>query len=203
VIVHHPSDPTVLAYAAGTLPEALAIVVGTHLGLCPVCRRTRDALEAIGGVLLDDLPPAALSDNALDRVLARVDEPVSVLPPVLNPDLPPPLNCILFGRWWPIGLGARWRPFRAEGGAWGGLILAQAGRALPRHGHEGLELTCVLSGAIADGTGVYAAGDLSEPEGDHDQPPVVVGSGPCLCVIASEGVRLRGVLGWTQRMMGR
>ena len=91
------------------------------------------------------------------------------------PGLPPPLDRVPLGRWWPIGIGARWRPLQAEGAAWGGLILVQPGRALPRHGHEGLELTCVLKGAFADGSGLYGPGDLSEPQEDHDQPPVADG----------------------------
>jgi hypothetical protein len=30
----------------------------------------------------------------------------------------------------------------------------------------------------------------------------VIGAEPCLCVIASEGMRLRGLLGWAQRLIG-
>ena len=202
MISHHPSETTLLAYAAGTLPEALAIVAATHISGCPVCRHGLGALEAAGGVLLDSLPPAALSADALDRLLARTDEPAPAPPPLLNAGLPPPLDRIPLGRWWPIGIGARWRPLQAAGAAWGGLVLVQPGRALPRHGHEGLELTCVLKGAFSDATGLYGPGDLSEPQQDHDLPPVAEDGEPCLCVIASEGMRLRGLLGWGQRIVG-
>nr|WP_294512229.1 ChrR family anti-sigma-E factor [uncultured Rhodopila sp.] len=202
MISHHPSETTLLAYAAGSLPEALAIVAATHIGGCSACRHRLEGLEAVGGVLLDALPPSALSDDALDRLLARADEPAPALPPVVNAGLPPPLDRVPLGRWWPIGVGARWRPVQAEGAAWGGLILVQPGRALPRHGHDGLELTCVLKGAFSDGSGRYGPGDLSEPQADHDHPPVAAAGEPCLCVIASEGMRLRGLLGWGQRMFG-
>jgi putative transcriptional regulator len=202
MITRHPSDVSLLAYAAGTLPEALAIVVATHVGRCACCRRTLAACEAVGGVLLDELPPASLSDHALGSVLARMDEPVAAVPPVLNPDLPAPLDRIALGRWFPIGVGLRWRWLRTEGAAWAGLLLAQPGRALPRHSHDGRELTCVLSGAFADGYGVYRVGDVAEPDGEHDPPPAVVGAEPCLCVLASEGMQLRGPLGLAQRMLG-
>jgi putative transcriptional regulator len=203
MINHHLGESTLLAYAAGTLPEALAIVAATHVGFCPECRATLATLEATGGIMLDELPPVPLSGDALDRLLARFGEPAAVPPPVLNPGLPPPLNRVGLGGWWPVGVGVRWRPLRVGGSAWGGLILAQPGRSLPRHGHDGLELTCVVSGAFADGDGLFNPGDLSEPDGDHDQPPAVVGEVPCLCVIASEGMRLRGLLGWAQRMIGQ
>lgn len=202
MITRHPSDGCLLAYAAGTLPEALAIVVATHAGRCACCRRTLLACEATGGALLEALPPAPLSDHALETVLARIGEPVAGVPPVLNPDLPAPLDRIALGRWWPIGPGIRWRWLRTEGAAWAGLILAQPGRSLPPHAHDGRELTCVLSGAFADGEGVYQAGDVAEPDGDHDPPPAVVGEAPCLWVLASEGMRLRGALGVAQRMLG-
>ena len=203
MIRHHPSEATLVAYAAGTLPEALAIVVATHLGECVACRRSLVILEAAGGALLDALPPVPLAADALGRLLSRVDEPTSAPPPILNPGLPAPLDRVALGRWWWIGRGMRWRALRASGAAWGGLILVQPGRALPRHGHAGLELTCVLSGSFADGAGQYEAGDLAESGADHDEPPLATGTQPCLCVIASEGMRLRGLLGLAQRMIGQ
>ena len=203
MIRHHPSETTLAAYAAGSLPEALAMVTATHLMHCPACQATLATLEATGGALLDELAPAALAGDALERVLARTSELPPTPPPILNLDLPAPLNRVPLGRWWPIGIGIRYRPLHANGNAWGGLLMAQPGRALPRHGHKGLELTCILSGSFADGSGTYLPGDLSEPITDHDQPPIVIGSQPCLCIIASEGMRLRGLLGFAQRVIGQ
>ena len=202
MIRHHPSETTLAAYAAGTLPEALAIVTATHLGHCSLCQTILATLEATGGALLDELTPVPLSGDALDRLLTRTGEPAPAPPPILNPELPAPLNRVALGRWWPVGFGIRYRPLHTAGAAWGGLLMAQPGRALPRHGHKGLELTCILSGSFADGSGEYHVGDLSEPATDHDQPPVVIGAEPCLCIIASEGMRLRGLLGFAQRLIG-
>jgi putative transcriptional regulator len=203
LISHHPGETTIAAYATGSLPEALAIVAATHIAQCPACQRSLSALEATGGALLDDLPPVPLSGDALDRLMARADEPPKATPPILNPTLPAPLNRVAFGRWWPIGVGIRYRPLRGAGAAWGGLILAKPGRSLLRHGHVGRELTCILSGSFADGAGEYVTGDVAEPVTDHDHPPLVIGTDPCLCIIASEGIRLRGLFGMVQRMMGQ
>ncbi|WP_158931792.1 ChrR family anti-sigma-E factor [Acidisphaera sp. S103] len=203
MIHHHPTETTLAAYAAGTLPEALAIVTATHIGRCVACRRSLETLEATGGALLEGMAPVAMAGDAWDRLLVRADEPAPQPPRILNPELPAPLSRVTFGRWWPIGFGMRYRPLRAAGAAWGGLLLASPNRSLPSHGHAGRELTCILSGSFADGTGVYEAGDLSEPVTDHDQPPVVIGTEPCLCIIASEGMRLRGLLGLVQRMIGQ
>ena len=100
MIRHHPSEATLVAYAAGTLAEALAVVVATHIGGCAACRRSVLILEAAGGALLDALPPVPLGDDALNRLLSRVDEPAPAPPPILNPALPAPLNRVALGRWW-------------------------------------------------------------------------------------------------------
>jgi putative transcriptional regulator len=204
MIRHHPTEATLLAYAAGTLPEALGLVLATHLTHCPDCRDAVRTAEAAGGALLDSLPPAPMAVDAgvVDQVLARADLPGPLPPPVLNPDLAPPLNRVQLGRWWPISGGVRWRPLHVGGRAWGGLLLAQPGRRLPSHGHEGLELTCLLAGAFADGGEEYGAGDIAEPEADHDTPPVAIGGEPCVCIVASEGLRFRGLLGVAQRLGG-
>ena len=202
MIQHHPTEQTLLAYATGALPEALAIVAATHLVQCRLCQRALGTLEATGGILLDELEPVPLSGDALDRLLDRADEPAPPPPPILHPELPAPLNRVALGRWWPVGIGVRYRPLQTAGAAWGGLILAQPGRSLPKHGHEGRELTCILSGSFTDGSGQYTVGDLSEPVTDHDVPPTVIGREPCLCIIASEGMRLRGLLGRVQRLIG-
>ena len=204
MIRHHPSESTLLAYATGSLPEALGLVLATHLAHCSACRDAAADLDSVGGALLDGLEPAqyAFDPDALDRLLARADQPAEPDPPVLHPDLGAPLNRVKMGRWWPISRGVRWRSLQVSGTAWGGLIHAEPGRTLPAHAHQGLELTCLLSGAFRDDGQDYHAGDIAEPAGDHDHPPVAIGSDPCLCVIASEGMRLRGLLGVAQRLAG-
>jgi putative transcriptional regulator len=200
---HHPSEATLARYAAGTLAEALALVVATHLGQCRACQGALATFEATAGALLDVIDPVPLTAGALQRVLERTGEPAPSLSPILHPELPSPLNRVRFGRWWPIGPGMRYRPLQSGGSAWGGLVLAQPNRSLPRHGHAGLELTCVLSGAFTDASGRFDPGDLCEPDTDHDIPPTAVGPDPCLCVIASEGMHLRGLFGWLQRLAGK
>ena len=75
MINHHPSEATLAAYAAGTLPGALALVAATHLGRCGACRGSLATLEATGGALLAELAPVPLSVDALDQLLTRLDDP--------------------------------------------------------------------------------------------------------------------------------
>jgi putative transcriptional regulator len=201
VIHHHLSRATLAAYATGALPEALSLVAATHIHHCEACCQQVRTAEGSGGALIEAQVPATLSEDALERMLARLDEPVAPPPPVLNPDLPPPLNRVRFGRSRPIGFGFRWRPLYTTGSAWGGLLLVQPGRTLPRHGHVGLELTYVLRGTFSDSARIFEAGDIAEQLGEHPAPLRVVSPQACLCLLATRGLRLRGWLGRVQRML--
>jgi len=199
---HHPSEATLAAYAGGALPEAMGIVVATHLFGCPACRNFAAMSEAVGGALLDDLPPSAMDDHALALVLARAERPVApAVPPHLDNGLPPPLNACTFGPWRRLGLGLRWRALASSGRIRAGLLEGAPGKTLPHHTHAGLELTCVIAGSFRDGDERYCAGDLAEIEGDHRHQPVIDGNVPCLCIIAADGVQFSGLLGFAQRLL--
>jgi predicted ChrR family anti-sigma factor len=72
-ITRHPTDETLLRYAAGTLPEGPALVVAVHLALCGICQRQIRTCETLGGALIESLPPATLSADALAATLAKLD----------------------------------------------------------------------------------------------------------------------------------
>jgi putative transcriptional regulator len=199
VIQHHPDDSTLLQYATGALPEALNVVLATHLTYCAVCRQAVAHLETIGGIILEEIEPEPMSNLPVQPSL------IDWQSPIVNHNLPAPLNRTPLGsHWWPIGVGLYWRRLRVAGSAWGGLIWGKPGAKLPRHRHVGLELTCVLEGSFTDSAAEYFAGDISDPEeGDHSDPPITItGSQPCLCALATEGMHLRGVLGFVQRTIG-
>ena len=60
-------------------------MLATHLALCPECRDAVARFESVGGALLEEIEPAALAPDALDCLLARLDEPV---PPSCVPRSP-------------------------------------------------------------------------------------------------------------------
>ena len=63
-IRHHADDATLMSYAAGSLPEALAAVLAAHLALCSRCRLEVAGLERIGAVLFDRIPPVPMLEPA-------------------------------------------------------------------------------------------------------------------------------------------
>jgi putative transcriptional regulator len=195
---HHPSDATLLAYAAGSLGEALSLVVASHLSFCKECRDAVAGGEMIGGGMLDAIAPDALAGAARDRVLALLGtaaEPPPPPAPAADPTVPVPL-----GRW--LGRDLASVPWRRLGpglhqfdllagrhphGANARLLRIAPGHSLPRHGHVGTELTLVLTGSYTDELGHFARGDVAETDDDITHQPVSDRGADCICVIATEG----------------
>lgn len=198
-MTRHPSEATLLAYVAGTLPAPHSIVIRTHLALCGDCRALVRQATELGGALLEDQAPAAMAGDALARTLARLGEPDRAPPPAR---VPVTVEDFATRRWWWIGPGIRLMPLirRDRADARLDLIRVAPGLAMPGHGHTGSELTCVLQGAFSDETGEYHAGDVAEGDEDLDHCPVAMPTGrDCVCLIATAG-RLRAH-GWLARLV--
>lgn len=202
---HNPSEERLLAYVAGTLSPPEAVVVATHLALRPASARWASRLQDIGGALLEEAPPADLSEGALARALARIDvdggEVVS--PPVANDmtDLPEPLRRYALGPWRWAGPGVRVREVHAPRDGDCRVILLEIGpgRKTPKHTHRGVELTCVIKGAYATETEAFGVGDFEEADEATLHQPRVTSEGPCLCVAALDGeIQLDG---WVGRLL--
>ena len=73
-IKHHLDEATLMSYAAGSMSQAMALVVACHLSMCTACRERAHEAEAIGGMLLDSLSPVQVTEDALAQVLACLDD---------------------------------------------------------------------------------------------------------------------------------
>jgi putative transcriptional regulator len=192
---HHPSDERLLDYASGAAPEPLALLVATHLALCPVCRRSARELETLGGVLLERAVPEPLAEGSLEQALARLDQPVgepaAAAAPAGDPSLPQPLrgylgdglDCLPWRRLGPI---AEVRLLPEFKGLTTRLLWVQAGAAVPAHTHAGSELTLVLRGAFSDAGGHFARGDVEEADGSVDHRPVADPGEDCICLAVTD-----------------
>ena len=84
---HHPDDSLLIEYAAGGLSEAKALLVATHLTLCPQCREAVRQGEVVGAALLQTSTYQVLAGDAreptdppLPRAARREAGPTSPLP---------------------------------------------------------------------------------------------------------------------------
>jgi putative transcriptional regulator len=206
MIQHHPSDENILAYANGSLSHTLALALGAHLDGCAQCCRTLSTAEAMGGAMLEAEAPAELDEQALSKLLTRLDAPIATppLPPPAALDIPLPANLrhqrIGARRWLAPGIWIR--PVlkdRSEGTRLY-LLGAAPGKALPRHRHSGVEMTQVLTGEFHDGGTRYGAGDFLEANDEVEHSLMVGANEECICVIASQGVP-RGLPGLLMRLL--
>ena len=200
-ILHMPSEETLLAYAAGELPAAHALVVETHLELCPRSRRFVTEIERLGGRLLEDLPPTPMGADALAATFARIESSTPPAPRLHTPedaDLPAPLRRHPLGPWRWAGAGTHVRSVElpVDGDSRAIMFRIGPGRKMPQHTHSGQEFTCVISGSYSDESGRYGPGDFEEADDEVSHRPMVDSDVPCICVVALTGaIQLQGALG--------
>lgn len=196
-----PSEERLLAYAAGTLSPPEAVVVATHLALRPAAARWVEGLQTIGGEVLETLEPTPVADDLLARTLASLSTLEDSLPPEPANDmteLPEPLRRYALGPWRWIGPDMHMRDVHAprDGGCRVILLRIGSGRTTPVHTHDGVELTCVISGAYETDEARFGPGDFEEADGEVHHRPRTVSAEPCLCVVALDGqIRLDGWIG--------
>lgn len=202
----HPTDDLLLAYAAGSLDQAMSLLVASHLTLCPRCRDEVSRAEALGGALLDEQPPSGSLDHLLDAVLGRLDEPEPIVPrpaPITRPGsiLPRPLQHAIGGdldglRWKRLGQGLEQALVLQSGRSRARLYRIAPGLRIPEHGHDGTELTLVLQGGFSDVNGHYLPGDIACADEDVVHRPTADRDLACVCLAVTDApLRLTGFVG--------
>lgn len=215
---HHLDTSTIISYAAGSLPEALAAVAATHFGVCRHCREQLRDAEDVGGQLLAQKIPVATDPSRLAELRASMLEQLEGAPlPVhsigatqrvadesRNSDrLPEPLHPY-FGksyralRWRWVAPGVRY--LGAANISEGKLFLLKIapGKSMPVHSHGGSEITQILQGAYDDALGHFGPGDMADLDGEVEHQPVTSQGVPCICVAALDApLRFSGWLART------
>lgn len=190
---HHPPEELLLGYASGASAEAVSLIVGTHLVWCAACRARVQALEAIGGLMLDTLDAAEVSPAARDALFARLDAPAPApaaaeAAPDLGVALPRVVHPYVRGRAWKwlapgvhaLELGVRFQGQPAV------LTRLRPGLVVPPHTHRGHELQLVLQGGYRDDFGEYDVGDLQFADDEH-RHSLTIDPGPdCVTLLVRE-----------------
>lgn len=190
-IAHHIPEALLASYVSGTLAHPFALVVAAHVSICEECRANLAAHEAVGGALLDDFDPIAISGDLRNRVMAGLDD--DGMPEPVRPrgdaTYPTPVLEALGGkapRWRSLGPGAKQCILEANKTGSVRLLHIAPGYAVPDHTHGGLELTLVLQGAFHDATGRFGRGDLEVADDDLEHTPIADSGLPCICLAATD-----------------
>lgn len=202
-IRHHLSEPLLMGYAAGSLPEAFSLVVATHVSMCDECRARLASYDAVGGVLIEDQAEVAMGAAALASMLARIEglaQSTEATPLRAAGIFPAPLADYVGGdlsavKWRSIGMGVKQAILPTGPDASARLLFIPAGVAVPDHGHRGMELTLVLQGAFADSTDQFDTGDLEIADENLEHTPVAMTGMDCICLAATDApLKFRALL---------
>lgn len=183
-------DSLLARYVAGTLPAPARVLVEAHLELKPENRIKVTNLEAMAGLALMEIEPAALGNR--DAMLAAVlqsDPATGDVGEVRanNEQTVFPKALIDF-----VGFDAADVPWRTRmpgyreydlgdiDGCHVNLFWIKPGRTVPAHTHEGSELSLVLDGDFTDARGFYARGDISVADDSVDHRPCAGRDRPCI-----------------------
>jgi putative transcriptional regulator len=219
MVLHHPPAEYLIDYAAGSASEAISVLIATHMALCPQCRASVANLEALGGQMFEaesaevaplPMPPVLDAPLSADPYsVGPSQEPAPnrsapIRPWAIDPTIPEPLRRYLAKsprapRWhWrlPGVMAMPIHTFEGDSGPLPHLLRIPAGKAMPRHSHEGTELTLVLAGGFEDETGHYARGDIGFGDGSLDHRPVADKDCACVCLVVMDApLRLTGRFG--------
>lgn len=189
-ITHHIPDPLLRAYATGSLPHVFSVVVAAHVSLCDDCRARAEAEDMAGGVVLDDLAPAPVDTDLRARTLAALDDAPPAPEPIRASGIfPAPVMRATGGKppdWHMLGGGIRQQILHADREGSLRLLYIPPGRAVPEHGHRGMEMTLVLQGSFSDSEGRFGVGDVELADGDLDHQPMAGPGAPCICLAATD-----------------
>jgi putative transcriptional regulator len=198
---HHPAEEFLLQYASGAATEPFALLVATHLATCGACRAAVAQAEAIGGALLDDLPPETASAAALDSDVARILERAARQPETKRPAPGSPLRAYLSDfdsvAWRSLGPGIQHCVIAEDKyGAVARLLRIAPGRSVFEHSHAGNEMTLVLQGSYSAGGTQFRAGDVESADQDTTHRPVASSEATCICLAVTDApLRFRNLLG--------
>lgn len=198
-VKHHPSLSVLEQFCEGRLTAEVALVVAAHIDLCPHCQQLQHDIEvdlasswAAEPVVAAHSPDsfAAMLEQIVSTEASSTDSAAAALSKTKSLEfggqqfvVPRSLQRLAAKRskWLTLGGIATARlpsgdPHHIS------LLYISEQTQVPRHTHQGMEMTLVLSGEIEDENGRYVAGDLIVATPDHTHTPRNVKQEPCLCL---------------------
>ncbi|MEO0884000.1 MAG: ChrR family anti-sigma-E factor [Pseudomonadota bacterium] len=208
------------AYASGSLDAAFSLLVETQAALKEDVATDVAVSELIAGDMLEMDTPAEMADDALAQVYAIIDttsEPIihkaavracaeqlddiSAFP---EPVLGHAVDAVVESGWIQLTPGVRRLTLDLGTDSEVEIYRIEPNYTVPRHSHEGSELTLVMAGGFTDETGSYAPGDLSIQGPNDVHQPTADNDGVCYTLAVRDGgLRFTGLLGVVQRLIGR
>ena len=175
--------------------------------------------DVASGLFLATEAPAGLSDDALNRALARIDavsdldqraaeqtagdERAAELRALPSPLREAALEALKHRGWTFGGFGIRRLALMTGDGTEAELMRVEPGFGAAEHDHAAEELTLIVTGAYDDGHGRYQAGDLSVAKPGVSQAPKAEMGEVCYLLAVTYGPpKFHGAFGLLQGALG-
>ncbi|MGJ8527191.1 ChrR family anti-sigma-E factor [Maritalea sp.] len=206
--IHHLDDATLIRYASGDLDGAFSVIVASHIAMCDTCRLAARDAEQLGGTLLEREVGDAVDQDAFLKLMAAIDTQdeehvdgelatnIHQFPKArvkLTGDVPLPLQRFIGSqtsdiKWKKVAPGISKHDIDLGKDVPSSLYLLniESGQAVPEHGHGGVEMTLILSGAYTDRFGRFGPGDIADLDEHVDHQPIVEAGASCICLVATE-----------------
>ncbi|MCO7226923.1 ChrR family anti-sigma-E factor [Pleionea sp. CnH1-48] len=197
---HHPDSQQLLAFASGRLSFARQTAIQIHLNMCPHCASHVHQLESFGGDWLDKLEPQPLTHINAANVLDAIRKQTDSKPQPSTSDYSDIIHKAVRGE--TDQLNWHWRtkrfaelPLAAnDDGLEVKLIYIKPGMKVPKHTHQGKEITVLLQGSFHDHLGHYRRGDYVVRDRNHEHSPQA--DSECICLAITDApLKFTGTFG--------
>ena len=203
---HSVDEEWLASYCAGGLSSAKRLLIACQVALNSKLSLRLDAMDAVGGALLESAAGEAVSDRFFAQVIDKLDS-ISIsessnVESSKGPEMggfpswaPSPLEDFLAHvgvslKWKKLGFGMERASLPSDGDGGENLYLLKSppGLKIPRHSHDGEEWALILQGGYHVGDVGYKAGDLHREDENCTHTPIVDDDGEqCITLVAIEG----------------
>lgn len=180
-IKHHPSRDMLAQFNRGQLPAGISTAIAAHLDLCSCCReQSAELVEQASAQWFDDsAEPGAVAelDDLLESIVSQPQQvprpakaPVSERVHLLEHSVQvPEILAKAAGEslhWKKLPGGISLANLSLDNKAQCDFLYMKPGSQIPRHKHQGIEITLVLDGTFTDDRGDYRPGDFIVKSGE-------------------------------------
>jgi putative transcriptional regulator len=204
MINYHPHKPVLKSFVDGDLPASISIMIASHVELCDQCRTQVQLLTDQAAMLqfesnVEDCDTSDMDFDALamiDTITQIMAENHDCLPQTVTEiaiagqriPLPRALKSVALNPWQGLGNLSRARLDLQDDERRMSLLYIAPGGSVPRHTHQGFEITLLLQGSFEDEMGHYHRGDFIWLDGNHTHQPITTDGCVCLTV-SSDAIR--------------
>ena len=173
-INYHPSDDLLACYHRGELPPGASVAIAAHLELCDCCaRQTEQLVDRAAEEWAQAPAPNDVEgfDDMLSDIFSQPRQPEQAVSPVVSKEIHllersvevPRILAKAAGEtlhWKKLPGGINHANIALDRKAQCDFLYMKPGSQIPRHKHQGMEITLVLDGTFTDDSGDYHPGDF-------------------------------------------